>query len=351
MLLDRRNDTENREVRGHVNQHVEDQRSHAEGAPADHGQHDVTGLRDGREGEEAFQVLLPDGEEVRHRDRQHRHGIKQRLPLPDHRPEDLHQHGHQHERRRAFRHHRQVGGHRRRRALIGVGGPEVERDQRNLEPQPREEEDHGHDLQRRTRNARRHIVEIERPGRPVEERDSIEHQPAGEEGAEDVLRTRLGRITLVLVERHQTGHRHRSQLHADKEKQEVARADHQIHAQQRREGQDVELALLVGRIPAAQPRIGLQEDDQRPDGQHALDDGVHRHVLEHAPEHFARSPRNDIDRDLQREQSAGDGRKPAASPLPRDQVIEKQQDDHRDERHFGLHRGKYVAVIHNRLTH
>ena len=158
-------------------------------------------------------------------------------------------------------------------------------------------------------------------------------------------------MVLVLVERHQAGHRHRSQFHAQEEEQEIARPDHEIHAQQRRKQQDVEFALFVGRVVAPQPRTGLQADDERPDGQHALDDGVHRHVLEHAPEHFARSPRNDIDRDLQREQSAGDGRKPAASPLPRDQVIEKQQDDHRDERHFGLHVREYIAVIHSRLIH
>ena len=351
MLFDGRNDAENGEVGRHVYQHVEHERSHPDGAAADHGQHDIAGLRDGREGHETLQVGLPDGEKVGDRDRKHRHGIEQCLPLADHRAEDLHQHGHQHERRRGLRHDREVGSHGRRRTLVGIGRPEMERHERNLEPQPGEEEDHRHDLQRRPRNARRHIVEIERPRRPVEERDTVEHQTAREQGAEDVFRTRFGRMVLVLVERHQAGHRHRSQFHAQEEEQEIARPDHEIHAQQRRKQQDVEFALFVGRVVAPQPRTGLQADDERPDGQHALDDGVHRHIAEHAAEYLARRPRNDIGQHLHREQPAGHRRKPAPSALPGDQVIEEQQDDHRDERHFGLHVREYIAVIHSRLIH
>ena len=48
---------------------------------------------------------------------------------------------------------------------------------------------------------------------------------------------------------------------------------------------------------------------------------------------------------------AGHRRKPAPSALPGDQVIEEQQDDHRNERHFGLHVREYIAVIHSRLIH
>ena len=226
----------------------------------------------------------------------------------------------------------------------------MEGHERNLEAKPREEEDQGHHLQRRTVDAGGHVAEIERPGRSVEERDAVEHQSAREQRAEDVFGPRLGRIAFVFVEGHQTGHRDRSQLQTDEEQQEVARADHKIHAQQRREGQDVEFALLVARVLAAQPRVGLQEDDQRPDGEHAFNDAVHRRMAEHAAEEFAPRSRNKVHNHLHDHQAADHGRKAAACALPGHEVVEEHEDENRREGHFGPHQRKYRGVIHSRLT-
>lgn len=150
-------------------------------------------------------------------------------------------------------------------SLVGVGRPEVEGHERELEAQTGEEEDQRHNLKRRAGDEGHHVVEVERAGGAVEERDAVEHQTAREEGAEDVFGTRLGRVVLVLVEGDQAGHRHRGQLEPDEEEQEVGRANHEVHAQQRRERQHVELALLVGRILAPQPRGGLHADHQSAD--------------------------------------------------------------------------------------
>ena len=227
----------------------------------------------------------------------------------------------------------------------------MEGHERNLETESREEEDQGHHLQWRTVDAGGHIVEIERSGRTVEERDAVEHQSARKQRAEDVFGPCLGRIAFVFVEGHQAGHRHGGQLQPDEEQQEVARTDHEMHAQQRREGQDVEFTLLVARVLAAQPRVGLEEDDQRPDGEHAFDDAVHRRIPEHAAEGFARRTRNEVHDDLHDHQAADHGREAAASALPGHEVVEEHENENRREGHFGPHQRKYRGVIHSRLIH
>ena len=144
-------------------------------------------------------------------------------------------------------------------------------------------------------------------------------------------------MALVLVEGHQAGHRHRSQLEADEEHQEVVGTDHEEHAQQRREGEDVKLALLVARVVAPQPRVCLQADDECTDGQDGLHDAVHRFVAEHSAEErprLAGQKRND---GLDGQQDAHDGRKAAPGPFAGEEVVEEEQDDQQRERHLGPH--------------
>ena len=226
----------------------------------------------------------------------------------------------------------------------------MEGHERNLEGQSREEEDQRHDLERRTGEPLRHVVEIERADGAVQERDAVEHQSAGEQRAEDVFGSGLGRMAAVLVERHQTGRRDRRQFQPEEEHQEIARADHEEHAEQRRKRQQVELPLLVARIVAPQPAVRLEADQQRADRKDALDDAVHRLITEHAAEQLALAVRQDIDQQLHEQQAAGHGRKAAARPLPGEQVEQKEQDDHPHERHFGLHAGKQIRVIHTSLN-
>ena len=106
----------------------------------------------------------------------------------------------------------------------------------------------------------------------------------------------------------------------------------------------------MARVLAAQPRVGLQEDDQRPDGEHAFDDAVHRRMAEHAAEEFAPRSRNKVHNHLHDHQAADHGRKAAACALPGHEVVEEHEDENRREGHFGPHQRKYRGVIHSRLT-
>ena len=110
--------------------------------------------------------------------------------------------------------------------FVGVGRPEVEGHQRDLEAQATEEEYHTHDGQCRRLEGRSttgrlnnltihksserscDIVEVERAGCSIDERDAIEHYAAGERGHQNILRSSLSRVLLPLVEGHQTGQGH-----------------------------------------------------------------------------------------------------------------------------------------------
>ena len=76
----------------------------------------------------------------------------------------------------------------------------------------------------------------------------------------------------VLVERHQAGHGHRSQLKTQEEQQEVVGTYHHVHTQEGGEGEHVELALLEEGIGAAHPLAALDEHDECAEGEDALDD-------------------------------------------------------------------------------
>ena len=76
MLFDSGNHSESGKIGCGVYQHVEYQRCHSERRAADDGQHDVTGLRNGRKGEEPFQILLSYGEKVGHGNTQDDNDIK-----------------------------------------------------------------------------------------------------------------------------------------------------------------------------------------------------------------------------------------------------------------------------------
>ena len=155
----------------------------------------------------------------------------------------------------------------------------------------------------------------------------------------------------VFVKSDQTGHRDRCQLHSEEEHQEVAHTDHEVHAQQRGEGQQIEFSPFMGGVLAPQPFVRLQEDDKRADSQHAFDDALHRFVLVHTAEQLPRVRcRNDIDEDLYRQEDAGQRVEISAEPLRSEQVEQEKQRDRDDERQFGSHEVEYFAVIHSRIS-
>ena len=118
-------------------------------AEGDHAHHDVAGVRDRGVGEQALHVRLGQRGDVADRHRQHGNEHEDVRPVdgPGQVPGAGALHGHaaeeepQHDREPGrLGGHGQEGGHRRRRALVHVGAPEVERHRRRLEAEPGEDE-------------------------------------------------------------------------------------------------------------------------------------------------------------------------------------------------------------------
>ena len=126
------------------------------------------------------------------------------------------------------------------------------------------------------------LVEVERAGAAINQREAIEQQRTGEEGQEDKLGACLYAFVAVFVVGHKGGHRDRSQLQADEEHQEVAAGNHKVHTEQRKEGEQIELALLHQVLFAAEPLMSHEEDNERTYIEHGLYDGHHRSVQIHA---------------------------------------------------------------------
>ena len=298
-------DGEHAEVRKEVDEYIVDQGGHTLGGAADGTQQDVARLRDAGEGHEAFQVFLTHREEVGQGDGGDDDPVEGFLPLADQGGEDFKEEGRQHEGGRAFGHDAEVGSHRTRSALVHVGCPQVEGHQGNLKAHAGEEEYEAHDLQGFGPEQGGYVAEIEGAGGTVNQGDTVEQQSAGEEGAEDVFGAGFGGVVAVFVERYQGSHRDAGGFQADEEQQEVAGGYHEVHAQQRAEGEEVELALLDAGVGQFHPFVRHQEDDEGTDAEDGLHNVLDGGVVVHAAEGFGHRTRHQGDDGVQGEQGYG----------------------------------------------
>lgn len=102
-----------------------------------------------------------DGKEVGHGDREYYYDVEHVLPVLYHGREHLHEDGAQREGGGTLRDDRQVARNGGGGSLVGIGCPEVERHERNLEAQATEEEHHTYDGKWRNRNLGSHVVKVE----------------------------------------------------------------------------------------------------------------------------------------------------------------------------------------------
>ena len=109
-----------------IHQYVVHQCGHAVGTAANNSQHDVTCLRDGREGHEAFQVLLTNGKEVGNGDGGNDHPVKYFLPLCYNGSKYFDENSHQHECSRSFGNNAEVAGYGCRCSFVYICCPQVE---------------------------------------------------------------------------------------------------------------------------------------------------------------------------------------------------------------------------------
>ncbi len=207
-------------------------------------------MGDGAVAEEADDVGLAEGDEVADR---HRQGGQD----PDGRAPDVAQLGERQEAHRQQPHeprrlgaHRQVGGHRGGRPLVGVGGPEVEGHGRHLEGEAPQHQQDAHDHQRllgevETGGGGGDGREAHLAGDAVDQRHA-EQQDGGRQHPDDEeLEGRLvgAGVALAPARQQEAGGRH--QLEADEDGDQVAGRRHHHRPQHRAQQQEVELALVV----------------------------------------------------------------------------------------------------------
>ncbi len=209
---------------------------------------DEPALRDRRVREHTDDVRLLQGDEVPVDHRRGGEDPQHRLPrvgrLEEAERDDA-QHGDEATR---LRRHRQERGHRRGRALVGVGCPEVERHRAHLEREPAEGEKHRDREQRRgfvVADVTGDLAQQSGTGLAVHQRHAVEHDRGRQHADQEVLDRGLVRPLVVLAPASEHERRDRDRLQRDEDRHEVARRRHHDHAEHRRQQQEVVLALVV----------------------------------------------------------------------------------------------------------
>ena len=296
VTLDRRDNTKGSQVGEDVYQHVVNQSRHTLSRTRDNTQHDVTGLRDRREGQESFQVLLTDGKQVTDGNRQHNQGPQDALPDSRVEEEDLVENQQQSKGSRALRDNRQIRGYLRGSTFVNVGRPQVEGNQRKFESHTGQHEYNRGDEQRRAvgRDGYGNIAEVERTRNSVEEREAQQEESRRKDSRKEVFGTGLIRLAVFLGKGDECSHRQRSGLEPDKEEQEVTGRNHQVHTEEGYQQQFVELAPTHFHIGILAPRYRLQQHDEGTYIEHGLYHRGHGRSLIHAAKSRGRLDRYDV---------------------------------------------------------
>ena len=157
---------------------------------------------------------------------------------------------------------------RRRRALVDVGRPHVERHRGNLEAEADEQKHDAEDQPDAALPAPRFgdAGEVHRAGEAVNQRGAVQ-QHAGRQRAEDeIFQARLGRFEVVAVRGGDHVERQAHQLEPEIERDQIGGGNQHHHAQRRQQHEDAEfefLLLLDGQIiERQQQRAGRADEGQ-----------------------------------------------------------------------------------------
>ncbi len=164
----------------------------------------------------------------------------------------LHGDAHQQRHRRHLRRGREEGGDRRRRALVDVRRPHVERHGRDLEGEAGEHEDEAEDQAELALapglSTGGDAREADLAGEAVDQRGAVEQHARRQRAEDEIFQAGFGRAQRVAVDRGEHVERQRLQLEAEIEREHVARRDHQHHAERGKHDEDgiLELVELLG---------------------------------------------------------------------------------------------------------
>jgi hypothetical protein len=220
-------------------------------------------VRDARVGEHPLHARLRERQDVPDGHGGGRNHPEQHRPVGVQAAEAVQEHPD--ERREARRFH--GDGHERGDGgggtLVDVRRPHVERHRRDLEP----ERDHEHrdaGQQHRARGGGRHrrgdLVEPERPGRSIDERDAVEQESGRERAEQEVLHRRFVRAALRPPRAREHVDADRHHLEAEKNDDEVGRRRHHDHAGDRERDEAVVVAGRDARALEVRHRHQHDED-------------------------------------------------------------------------------------------
>jgi hypothetical protein len=119
-------------------------------------------------------------------------------------------------------------------------GAEFERDADDDEGEPEDQTEIG---RADFADADSQLVELQRAGYPVHDREAVQQRARGDCAEHEVLHCRLGRDAGVAIECDHRVQRERQQLDAEIHRQQAARRNHHHHAEQRDETENEILAL------------------------------------------------------------------------------------------------------------
>ena len=201
-------------------------------------------MRDARVGEHTLHVRLHEGEHVAHGHRCDREYPEDLLPVEVERRECGEEETGDPGEGRRLHADRHEGGDRRRRPLVDVGRPELERNDRRLEAECDDEQrEAAEDRDPRCGTEPGADAVVARgPRRAVEGGDTVEQEAGRECPQDEVLERRLARRTVASMDARQHVGRERHDLDAEEQQDQVARGGHDHHARGREENQRVELA-------------------------------------------------------------------------------------------------------------
>ena len=150
----------------------------------------------------------------------------------------------------------------------------------------------------------------------------------------------------VFVKCHQAGQRHGCRLQTQVEHQEVARRNHDVHAEKRKERQHVILAHLVLALLLFERLAHLQEHQQRSQAQDGFHQRSHAGRLEHPAEKFAFRHGEKAAHYVQGYQHESDRLEIFPPDGSGHQVVHQQNEGYRQQRNLGSEKRKYAIEIH-----
>ena len=173
-------------------------------------------------------------------------------------------HPREHRQRRDFRRGGKERGHRRRRALIDVGRPHMERHRRDLEAEPGEQEHQAeHEADAAGLRGGRDAGKADGAGEAIDQRGAVQQHARRQRAQHEILQAGFGRLRIIAVARGDHVERERHQLEPEIEHDQVAGRDQHHHAERRKQHQDRIFEDAPGRIGQELSRQGSASPPSR----------------------------------------------------------------------------------------